>query len=72
MKKLFYKLSSWFELRLEQESSYMSDNESGGDSLSSRGFRKQANYYTAADDKVAFTSDLFNQASSSGDSSIHC
>ena len=38
--------------RLEQVTNYMSDNESGADSVSSRGFRGQANYYTGADDKV--------------------
>ena len=39
--------------RMDQVTSYMSDNESGGESVSSRGFRGQANYYTGADDKVA-------------------
>merc|ERR1719341_1136533 len=38
--------------RLDQVTSYMSDNESGAESVSSRGFRGQANYYTGADDKV--------------------
>ena len=38
--------------RLEQVTNYMSDNESGAESVSSRGFRGQANYYTGADDKV--------------------
>ena len=37
---------------MDQVTSYMSDNESGGESVSSRGFRSQANYYTGADDKV--------------------
>ena len=42
------------DFRLDQVTSYMSDNESGGESVSSRGFRvEQANYYTGADDKVA-------------------
>ena len=40
--------------RVDQMTSYMSDNESGGESVSSRGFRGQANYYTGADDKVAY------------------
>ena len=39
-------------VRLDQVTSYMSDNESCGDSVSSRGFRGDANYYTGADDKV--------------------
>ena len=64
-------------VRLDQVNSYMSDNESCGDSVSSRGFRGDANYYTGADDKVgcliyvtyfSFTP-LF---SSSEDSSVHC
>ena len=40
--------------RMDQMTSYMSDNESGGESVSSRGFRGQANYYTGADDKVDY------------------
>ena len=39
-------------VRLDQVTNYMSDNESCGDSVSSRGFRGDANYYTGADDKV--------------------
>ena len=45
--------------RMDQVTSYMSDNESGGESVSSRGFRGQANYYTGADDKVASSLLLF-------------
>ena len=41
-----------FRCCLHLAARYMSDNESGGNSVSSRGFRDQADYYTAADDKV--------------------
>ena len=41
-------------VRLDQVTNYMSDNEIDGDaeSVSSGGFRGEANYYTGADDKV--------------------
>ena len=52
--KASYKLSLVVRFRLDQVTSYMSDNESGGESVSSRGFRGQANYYTGADDKVTY------------------
>ena len=59
--------------RLDQVTSYMSDNESGAESVSSRGFRGQANYYTGADDKVACCPFLqITLSLLSGDSSIHC
>ena len=50
----FNKWSIVVGFRVDQMTSYMSDNESGGESVSSRGFRGQANYYTGADDKVAY------------------
>ena len=57
---------------LDQVTSYMSDDESGGESVSSRGFRGLANYYTGADDKViSFFLMILQITVYSGDSSIH-